>query len=109
MIAEALGKFDFKGSVGWQEKWKKRFSIKYFKICGESGGVQGVTIDSWKERPPELVRGYSKNDIIGTWTRQVCFFVLYLIMALPKKVVVAREERNPSRGLQLLFCVCFRT
>ncbi len=49
--------------MGWLEKWKKRFSIKYFKICGESGDVQGVTIDSWKERLPELVRGYSKNDI----------------------------------------------
>ncbi len=102
MIAEALGKSDFKGSVGWLKKWKKRFSIKYFKICGESGDVQGVTIDSWKECLPELVRGYSKNDI---WNMDETglFFVLYLIMALPKKVVVAREERNPSRGLQLLF------
>ncbi len=27
------------------------------------------------------------------------------LMALPKKVVVAREERNPIRGLQLLFFV----
>ncbi len=103
MIAEALGKSDFKGSVGWLEKWKKRFSIKYFKICGESGDVQGVTIDSWKERLPELVRGYSKNDIWNMDETGCCFFVLYLIMALPKKVVVAREERNPSRGLQLLF------
>ncbi len=49
--------------MGWLQKWKKRFSIKYFKICGESGDGQGVTIDSWKERLPELVRGYSKNDI----------------------------------------------
>ncbi len=51
--------------MGWLEKWKKkkRFSIKYFKICGESGDVQVVTIDSWKERLPELVRGYSKNVI----------------------------------------------
>ncbi len=41
MIAEALGKSNFKGSVGWLEKWKKRFSIKYFKICGESGDPGG--------------------------------------------------------------------
>ncbi len=85
MIAEALGKSDFKGSVGWLEKWKKRLSIKYFKICGESGDVQGVTIDSWKEHLPENWSVAIQRMIFGTWMRQVCFFVLYLIMALPEK------------------------
>ncbi len=33
------------------------------KISGESGDVEGVTIDSWKERLPELVEGYSTDDI----------------------------------------------
>ena len=32
-------------------------------ICGESGDVQGETVDSWKERLPEIVDGYSKDDI----------------------------------------------
>ncbi len=84
-----------KGSVGWLEKWKKkkRFSIKYFKICGESGDVQGVTIDSWKERLPELVRGYSKN-VIWNMDETGLFVRALPVMALPKKVVVAREERN---------------
>ena len=63
MIANALGKSDFKGSQGWLEKWKKRFAIKQVKICGESGDVQGQTVDSWKERIPELIRGYSTDDI----------------------------------------------
>ena len=39
------------------EKWKKRFAIKQLKICGESGEVQGETVDSWKERLPEIVQG----------------------------------------------------
>ena len=56
MIADALGKSDFKGSQGWLEKWKKRFAIKQLKICGESCDVQGETVDSWKERLPELIR-----------------------------------------------------
>ena len=33
------------------------------------------TIDSWKERLPELVEGYAKDDtknVFGTWTRQAC-------------------------------------
>ena len=63
MIAAALGKADFKGSQGWLEKWKKRFSIKQLTVCGESGDVQGETFDSWKERLPEFVKAYSKDDI----------------------------------------------
>ena len=49
-IAERLGKFNFKGSRGWLDKWKARFNIKQVKVCGESGDVRGETIDSWKER-----------------------------------------------------------
>ena len=33
------------------------------KICGESGEVQGETVDSWKERLPQIVQGYSKDNI----------------------------------------------
>ena len=63
MIAATLGKSEFKGSQGWLEKWKKRFAIKQLKICGESGEVRGETVDSWKERLPEIVQGYSKDNI----------------------------------------------
>ena len=63
MIAATLGKPEFKGSQGWLEKWKKRFAIKELKICGKSGEVQGETVDSWKERLPEIVQGYSKDNI----------------------------------------------
>lgn len=51
-IAERLGISDFKGSQGWLDKWKLRYNIKQVKVCGESGDVCGVTIDSWKERLP---------------------------------------------------------
>ena len=33
------------------------------KISGESGDVRGETVDSWKERLPELLQGYSKENI----------------------------------------------
>ena len=33
------------------------------KVNGESGDVTGETVDSWKERIPELVWGYSEEDI----------------------------------------------
>ena len=63
MMAATLGKPEFKESQGLLEKWMKRFAIKQLKICGESGEVQGETVDSWKERLPELVHGYSKDNI----------------------------------------------
>ena len=55
-IAEKLGKSNFKGSNGWLCKWKARYNSKRFAVCVESGDVQGSTIDSWKERLPEMVQ-----------------------------------------------------
>ena len=62
-IAETLGKPNFKGSRGWLEKWKNKHNVKQFTICGESGDVRGETVDSWKERLPEILRGYSLCNI----------------------------------------------
>ncbi len=60
-IADVLGKPEFKGSNGWLTKWKNRYNIKKVRICGESGDVRGETVQSWKERLPEILRGYSKD------------------------------------------------
>ena len=56
-IAELLGVPNFKG---WLDRWKKRYNVKKMKISGEAGDVRGETVDSWKERLPEL---YSSCDI----------------------------------------------
>ena len=37
--------------------------IKQFKICGESSDVQGETVESWKERLPEIVQGCEKENV----------------------------------------------
>ena len=62
-IAEHLGKPNFTGSRGWLDKWKKRYNIKRLKVCGESGDVSGEMVESWKERLPEIVSKYSKENI----------------------------------------------
>ena len=38
-------------------------NIKRIRICGESGDVHGETVQSLKERLPEIVRGYDKENI----------------------------------------------
>jgi hypothetical protein len=50
-IAQQLGKNNFKGSNGWLEKWKKRYTT----VSGDSGDVWGETVDFWKERRLLLV------------------------------------------------------
>ena len=62
-IAVRLGKPKFSGSNGWLHKWKVRYNIKQVIISGESGDVRGDTVESWKERLPELLRGFSREDI----------------------------------------------
>ena len=62
-ITEKLGKPEFKGSRGWLDKWKKRYNVKQLSICGESGDVRGATVESWKERLPEIVQGSEKEDV----------------------------------------------
>ena len=61
-------------------------------ICGESGEVQGETVDSWKDRLPEIVQ-----DNIWNMDETRLFFMLFLTEVLSKGVGVAREGRNPSR------------
>ena len=47
-IASRLCVDDFKASNGWLEKWKASHNIKKMAICGESGEVRRVTVESWK-------------------------------------------------------------
>ena len=62
-IAEQLGVHEFKGSNGWLSRWKTRYNVKRMRVCGESEEVSGETVDSWKERLPELLEGYSSKNI----------------------------------------------
>ena len=44
------------------------------KIYGESGDVQGEMVDSWKERLPEIINGYNKDDVWNNGWTIVTFF-----------------------------------
>ena len=91
----------FKASHGWLDKWKKRYNVKYLKICGESGDVHNETMKSSKERLPEIVQAYD-NDNIWNMDESGLFFKHYLIMAFTTKVrnvmVVKKQAENNSSG-----------
>lgn len=58
---------------------EKTFHIRQVTISGESGDVAGETVESWKERLPELLQGYEAKNI---WNldKTGCFW-----KALPEK------------------------
>jgi hypothetical protein len=63
VLAECLGHKDFKASNGLLHRWKTRNNIKQKTICGESGDVRLDTVESWKERLPEILAVYGAEDI----------------------------------------------
>ena len=62
-IAARLGVPNFEGTNGWLEKWKRRYNVQKVTVSGESGDVSGVTVSAWKERLPEILRGYDKKNV----------------------------------------------
>ena len=63
MIAERLGHTDFKALNGWLHRWKTRNNIKQRLIAGESADVSVDADKSWRERLPEILKGYEAKDI----------------------------------------------
>jgi hypothetical protein len=53
----------FKASNGWLDSWKNRFSIAYFKVCGESDDVNMDTVNDFQSRINTIVRDYKPQDI----------------------------------------------
>ena len=64
-IAEVLkiSSEKFKASNGCLDRFKKRCDIKAKVISGESGDVREETVDSWKERLPEILGGWTPQNI----------------------------------------------
>ena len=70
---------EFKASNGWLDHFKSRNGIKAKFISGEAGDVHEETVDSWKERLPELLQGYAPENI---WNMDETG---YFFRALPNK------------------------
>ena len=63
IIAEKLGIEGFAASNGWLELFKKAQNISTMSVAGEEGDVSSMTLESWKEKSRELVRGWKAENI----------------------------------------------
>uniref|UniRef100_A0A3B3QH75 HTH CENPB-type domain-containing protein n=1 Tax=Paramormyrops kingsleyae TaxID=1676925 RepID=A0A3B3QH75_9TELE len=61
-----LGHPDFKASLGWLDRFKKRHNIVFKAICGESAAVQQKQVDSWlKTKMRTLLDTYEARNIFN--------------------------------------------
>ena len=63
--SEELGDSEFTMSNGWLDRFKKRFNIRSKVISGEAGGVRDEIVTSWQERLPNILSGYSPENIFN--------------------------------------------
>ena len=98
-IAVHLGKPDFKGMNRWLEKWKKRYcnNIRKVAISGES---RGCTVESWKERLPELLEGYIKKEYIYNLDEMECFWRALPDTGFGEKGKKCKGRTSLNTGLQ---------
>ena len=64
-FARDLGQTSFTASKGWLDCLKKRHSIVYGKLSGESGDVDATVVTNWKDMLGTLVDGYDPKDIFN--------------------------------------------
>ena len=93
---------DFKTSTGWLEHFKKRFCLRQTRIVGEAGYVLITTITAWMERLPEIMQGFSADDI-WNMDESGLFFKARPDTGLPKKLKSVKAVRNQKSHLLLHF------
>jgi hypothetical protein len=61
-LAESLEIEGFKASVGWLDKFKKRYNIQFKSLSGESAEVDFSAAEAYVNKLPEIVEGYAAED-----------------------------------------------
>ena len=77
---------DFKASNGLLESWRSRFSIGFFKVCGESADVDDNVVDDFQSKIGKIVEGYKAEDIFNVDETGLFF------KALPDKTLAPKGE-----------------
>ena len=102
-VAEQMQLENFKVSNGWLEKFKTRYKIKGMTVSGESGEVREETVESRKERLPQILAGYSPEDILNLDETGKFY------RALPNKSLseAAKQCRGGKQSKERVTCAFF--
>ncbi|XP_008182612.1 tigger transposable element-derived protein 4-like [Acyrthosiphon pisum] len=57
--------YNFKASSGWLTNWKKRHDVVFRTVCGEKASVDTHCCSNWIKNLPDVLTGYSSNDIFN--------------------------------------------
>jgi hypothetical protein len=49
----------------WLDSWRSKFSIGFFKICGESADVDQSVVDDFRSKLGTLVANYKPEDVFN--------------------------------------------
>lgn len=58
-------KFDCKFSDGWMEKFKKRFNIKSYKMCGDAADVDMTIVETFRSKLDKLKKDKGNFENFG--------------------------------------------
>lgn len=100
-FGDLLGVKDFKYSTGWLANFKSRYGISMRAICGESEGVDPVTVVVGRYEMRQILSQYSENDIFN------CDESALFYRAPPGKTLSAGPARGTKRNkdrVTLMFC-----
>ena len=101
---------DFETSNGWLEHFKKCFGLRQTRIVGEAGEVPITTIKAWMERLPEIIQGYSADNI-WNMDESGLFFKALPDVGLAKKNKKCKKSKGGKKSKERLTVVflCPRT
>ena len=100
-VLHLLGKIQF--SDGWIDRWKKRHQISCVKMNGESEKVNMETVDDFKQRLSDIVKGYSANNIFNA-DETGLFFRCMPTRTLNIKGLKCFNGEQSKERLSILFC-----
>ena len=63
-FAEKMNVENFKASAGWLDRWRKRFTVSFKTVSGDSIGCTGEMIAPWEQTTlPTILSKYDPNLI----------------------------------------------